>query len=60
MIALNTIIGEAFGVVERIWDQFLNDGLEGLSEISDHLVWFTMSVERSAEEPSGCDEVGSA
>lgn len=60
VITFNAIIGVPLGVVERIGDEFFDDGLEGLGEIGDDFVGFTVSVERSSEEPVCCDEVASA
>lgn len=59
VITLDTIVGAVLGVVERIWDQFLDDGLEGLSEIGDHLVRFAMGKQRCADERSGHFSVAS-
>ncbi len=39
--------------MERVGDEFLNDGFEGLSEISDDFVRLTVSIECSVEERSG-------
>jgi hypothetical protein len=45
------------GVVKRVWDEFFDHGLEGLGQIGHDLGGLGVSVERSAEECSGCSEV---
>ena len=56
VFALDAVIGVLLGVVERVWDQLLDHGFQRLSEISDDLVWFAVSVERTTEERLGrCD-----
>jgi len=59
VIALDAIVGVLLGVVKRLGDEFFDDSLEGLSEIGDDFVRFTVSVERSTEEPPRCHEIAS-
>ena len=53
VIALDAIVGVLVGVVERVGDQLFDGGVEGLGEIGDDLVRFSVSVERTAEERLG-------
>ncbi len=57
MIALDAMVGVLLGVVERVWGEFFDDGLERLGEIGDHFVGIAMSEERCVEECSGCQEI---
>jgi hypothetical protein len=60
VITLDAIVGVEAGVVERVRDQFFDNGLESSSEISDDFVRLIMSKERSGEERSGRFKVASA
>lgn len=60
MITLDTIVGVLLSVMERVGDEFFDDGLEGLGEIGDHFVWFAMSDERRVEECACGPKVASA
>jgi hypothetical protein len=59
MIAFDTTIRVLLGVVERVWDEFFDHGLQRLGKISDHLLWFTVSVERRSEEHASASKIAS-
>jgi len=50
VVTLDAVIGVLVSVVKRVRDEFFDDGLQGLGQISYHLVWFPVSDERSSEE----------
>lgn len=59
VVTFDAVVGGLIGVVERIGNQLLDDGLEGLGAIGYDLVWFAVSGERLVEEGSGCIDVAS-
>jgi hypothetical protein len=49
----NYIRAVLVGVVELVGDEFFDDGLQGLCEICDDLVWFAVPDQRGGEEAAG-------
>ena len=57
MVAIDVVVGVSPGVVERVGDEFFNDGVQGLGEIGGDLVWFAMSDQGGGEETVGGGDV---
>jgi len=53
VVTFDSVISVLFGVAERVWDLFFDEGFQRLGQISHHPDWFTVGGQGFGERPSG-------